>query len=172
MHVSPLALEVYYLKELRFKVNDKPKENSSITGFDDVEIDVGVDIKINNDNPLRWRCELLIKSKKDPQLNLPYTFKVKYVGFFEVSESFPSERVELLVESNAPAILYSAAREMLVSITGRGLFPAILIPSLTFIPTSPEGSKSGNLTIKKLPDKVVQKKTTRAKKEVGHEQTP
>ena len=42
---------------------------------------------------------------------MPYTFRVVMVGFFYVLEGFPDDKVAPLVETNGPAVLYSAVRE-------------------------------------------------------------
>jgi preprotein translocase subunit SecB len=162
MHTSPLSLEVYYLKELHFAVNDKPKETPSMAGFDEFDLDVSVDTSHQADNPLKWRCELTVESKNDPQLNLPYSFIITYVGFFQVSEAFPSEHVELLARTNGPALLYSAAREMMISLTGRGVFPTLLLPSITFLSPPDEKKKSTRKQVKRLPGKVARKKKSKA----------
>jgi hypothetical protein len=49
-----------------------------------------------------------------------------------------------MVRTNAPALLYSAAREALMYLTGRGRSPAILLPSITFLePPKPPPTKQG-----------------------------
>jgi preprotein translocase subunit SecB len=162
MQLSPLLLEGYFLKELHFAVNDNVDNHKS--EFDNIEISVDVDTQAHQDDPLRWRCELTIKSKLDPKLYYPYAFVITYVGLFRVSEKFPSERVELLVQTNGPALLYSAAREMLTSLTGRGMFPVVLLPSVTFLSPPDNGKKPSSKQVKRLPGKVARKKKTAAKK--------
>jgi preprotein translocase subunit SecB len=65
--------------------------------------------------------------------DFPYSFKLVYVGFFRVVKDFPADRIEQMVRVNGPALLYSAAREALVYLSGRGRRPAIMLPSITFI---------------------------------------
>jgi preprotein translocase subunit SecB len=55
------------------------------------------------------------------------------VGFMHVLETYPSDKIDLLVAVNGPALLYSSAREIIASITGRGPFPAIVLPSVNFL---------------------------------------
>jgi len=87
---------------------------------------------------------LVVRSKEEKAANYPYNFELIYVGFFKVIEEFPPERIEQMVRVNAPALLYSAAREMLVYLTGRGRMPGILLPSITFIePIKPAPKRVG-----------------------------
>jgi preprotein translocase subunit SecB len=164
MQASPLSLEVYYLKELHFAVNENPREDSSITGYDEIDINIEVETVRHVDNPLKWKCELKVESKNDPQLNLPYSFIITYIGFFQVSEEFPSEHVELLARTNGPGILYSAAREMMISLTGRGVFPATLLPVVTFLSPPDEKNKPLGKQVKRLSGKVARKKKVQKKK--------
>jgi preprotein translocase subunit SecB len=165
MQVSPLSLEVYYLKELHFAVNDK--KGISRAGFDDIELDIHVDTQADQDNRLRWRCELTIKSKGNPDLYLPYTFVITYVGFFQVSDKFPCESVELLARTNGPALLYSAARETMISLTGRGVFPPLLLPSITFLSPPTKEIKTSHKQSRRLPGKVGKKKLVRGRNKAG-----
>jgi preprotein translocase subunit SecB len=133
MQNSPLQLEDYMLKRLRFALTSPLKELLDAPGRYDL-LDIEVNSQTDNrDDPLRWRSEILIRSKDEKEGNYPYSFELVYVGFFRVVEGFPSDRIEQMVRANAPALLYSAARETLMYLTGRGRLPAIMLPSVTFI---------------------------------------
>jgi preprotein translocase subunit SecB len=62
-----------------------------------------------------------------------YTFHLALVGFFFVAENYPKDKVEILAKTNCPAVLYSTAREMLVTVVRRSPFTPVLIPSVTFL---------------------------------------
>jgi preprotein translocase subunit SecB len=63
----------------------------------------------------------------------------------EFFESHEPEKTEQLVTVNGPALLYSAARELLALISGRGPFPDanmhVLLPSITFLQFKPMKKK-------------------------------
>jgi preprotein translocase subunit SecB len=63
------------------------------------------------------------------------------VGFFEVDTGLPEEVIGDVVAANAPAILYSAARELILLVTGRGPFPPFSLPSATFIDETPTSKR-------------------------------
>jgi len=140
MQISPLQLEDYFLKELHFSVVDamaQPPEKDA--QYAPVQFNVNVDSSQQGEDPRLWRCELAIQSREEENQNLPYRFRISFVGFFRVSKEWPEERVELVARANGPALLYSSAREMLVTLTGRGSFPTLVLPSVTFIPAAAAG---------------------------------
>lgn len=134
MQNSPLQLEEYHLRELEFALatdlNDIPSRSAR---YDSLNIDVNTKVDMLHNDLRRWRCELTVESKNKEELNHPYRFRITYVGFFRVVEEYPSNLVERMVRANAPALLYSAAREALLPLTSRGRYPAIVLPSVTFI---------------------------------------
>jgi preprotein translocase subunit SecB len=131
---SPLQLEEYLLRELMFSLTDELREiPAKSVNYDGMNIDINADVAMRDDDSRKWRCELTIASKTQEGLNHPYKFRITFVGFFRVIDEFPVERVETMARTNAPAVLYSAAREALLSVSGRGRYPAILLPSITFI---------------------------------------
>lgn len=142
MQPSPLQLRGYFLKSLRFSLNNDlevmPRGSLS---FDELTLNVTANTTPETDDPLSWRSELLIESVDDANLNLPYSFGLVLVGFFVVSESYPTEGVKLLAKTNSPAVLYSAAREILATVTRRGPYVPTLLPSITFLEVPKEEKK-------------------------------
>lgn len=134
MQSSPLQLEDYYLKKLEFSLVDdlaeKPVKNEN---YEPVAFSVRYDSKPLQDDKRRWRCELAVLYKNKKGDKAPYNFHVTLVGFFSIFEKWPDERIDDLAKVNCPAVLYSAVREMLVTITGRNVFPTMVLPSVTFI---------------------------------------
>jgi preprotein translocase subunit SecB len=66
----------------------------------------------------------------EPKKN-PYLIELIAVGFFEVNSDWP-DPIKLL-EINGATILYSAAREFLITITSRGPWGAIPLPATSFL---------------------------------------
>jgi preprotein translocase subunit SecB len=157
MQNSPLQLEEYLLKSLKFAlVSPLTEMLDPHVVYDPMSIEVNAKTAKRDSDPLRWRCELSIRSKDEDEGNFPYSFQLIYIGFFRVVEQFPADRVEQMVRTNAPALLYSAAREALMYLTGRGRLPAILIPSITFL--EPPKAQAA-----KVRAAVPAKRTTRAR---------
>lgn len=138
---SPLQLERYYLKEIFFKINKDP--NISEEEFyklrpPQLEIS-GVPSQVGRDKH-RWACELSVSGDGSSE-NTPYNFRIVLVGEFKIAKDYPDDRIELLAKVNGPSILYSTARELLVTTLRRGPFPPILLPVVTFREVDDEGGE-------------------------------
>ena len=62
-----------------------------------------------------------------------------------MSKSYPEDSVERLAKTNCPAVLYSTAREMLVTVVRRSPYIPVLIPSVTFLEINKNNTDS-NIT--------------------------
>jgi preprotein translocase subunit SecB len=146
MKPSPLHLEGYFVKELAVEVNPSFEKRQAITAWmgyhyqpddlfepDVVTFDASGFYASKKDDPLRRVCALTIVSDRKPRKKVPYFFRITLEGYFQICPSYPTERIEILFHANAPGLLYGAAREILASITGRGPFPAIVLPSISFL---------------------------------------
>jgi preprotein translocase subunit SecB len=91
----------------------------------------------------KWMVQLELQQVKDKDDGCPeYSFRVEVVGFYEVSKDYPTEKAEMLVRANGPALLYSASRELIASLTGRGPFASVNLPTVTFIDEAKPTSSS------------------------------
>ena len=148
MHLSPLILEYYFIKKVQFELKE---------GFDmitDRKLE-GVELpelKINVETAKKereWRVELNIDSDaKSKKSQFPYFFNVVLVGYFQVDENYPAQQADLLAQINAPSMLYSAGRELLLNISGRSPYPPIVLPSFSFA-QDVKPTKSAKPTVKK-----------------------
>lgn len=155
MQLSPLQLEEYVLKDLRFTlISPLVSAPSSEVNYDKIDIEVNAETRVRTDDPFSWRCEVTVRSKDEKEGTYPYSFQLTFIGFFRVAKEYPSDRIEQMVKANAPALLYSASRELLLSVSGRGRFPAILLPSVTFIEPPKTAAKGST----KAPAKKASKK--------------
>lgn len=151
---SHLQLKSYYLKEIVYKLKDAlefPHEGKLEAGSVGFEIsDITTPI---NDDPFQWRCELSVSSTDTGDKSSVYEFNIVLVGFFSVQPSLSQEQAQLLAETNSPALLYSTSREIIGTITRRSPYPALLLPSVTFIKDTEEQE----------PKKKPRKKQTKSK---------
>ena len=65
-------------------------------------------------------------------MNAPYSFRAEAVGFFSVVESYPEDRAEWLVKTNASSVLYSVVREALRNAMATGPWKPIILPAVSF----------------------------------------
>ncbi len=143
MQISPLQLEGYFLKEVSFALNEEITEKpTELKKSENLGVEVSVSVACLDKRKRRWRCELTLDLKPKDETDSAYTFHLVLVGFFFVSKDYPKEMVELLAKTNCPAVLYSTAREMLVTVVRRSPFAPVLIPSVTFLEVDTKNSKS------------------------------
>ena len=137
MRPSPLIIDFYFVKKAQFEL--KPGFDTNLDReareVETPKLKINVESGKNSEEPNHWRFELNVEADENPsEGDFPYTFGISLVGFFRVHESYPAEDADLLAQVNAPSVLYSAAREFLSNVTGRSPYPAILLPSVSFVP--------------------------------------
>lgn len=130
MMTSPLRLESSYIKELHFLMKDHPKDRKLVQN---PALKVRVKAARQADDPLRWSFELNVGFDEATEAKMPFEFTLVMLGFFKVNEKYPAEQAEKLANTNGPAVLYSSAREVIASLTGRNGYPPLVLPTVTFI---------------------------------------
>ncbi len=133
MQASPLQLKAYFLKNVNYSLGNDlkslPESMAEMRGLDiKVQDETGFD-----ETQQLWRSEVRVTGTNRIKEKVPYTFDVVMVGFFRVHDSYPKEQTELMAKTNAPALLYSAIREVIGNMTSRSPFPMIFLPSVTFL---------------------------------------
>jgi preprotein translocase subunit SecB len=72
-----------------------------------------------------------------------YYFDLELVGFFETYSELSEEMAADIINVNGPSTLYGAARELVLLITGRGPFPPVSLPAVSFVDEAPSKKKTG-----------------------------
>jgi len=131
MKNSPLRLEKYFFTVVSIRANPdgSPEAKWAVEASPQC---------ISQENKRTWAVSLRLSVKPAGEAKPTYLAEVEIAGKFSVEESWPEERIEQLVHANASAILYSTAREMISSITSRGPWPMLLLPSVSFTDTAPK----------------------------------
>lgn len=162
MIASPLRLEWYFIKELRvaWQPEFDPSESSAVSVSD---LSVEVVPSQNQEDPFKWAFEVSIALEDNTGKRFPYVFHIALAGFFEISKVYAEKNpdgAELLAIVNGPAVLYSAAREHITTLTSRGPYPEVILPTVTFLPID-EKSKSPGPRQQLKPAKAEPKKTSK-----------
>lgn len=146
------------MKELSFALNEEVTEKpTELKKSENLGVEVSVKVDPLDKENLRWRCELTLDLKPDVDADSAYNFHLILVGFFFVVKEYPKDKAELLAKTNCPAVLYSTAREMLVTVVRRSPFAPVLIPSVTFLDVEAKQLKNEK-------GESPKKKTTRARR--------
>jgi preprotein translocase subunit SecB len=145
LHLSPLQLEGYYVREFHFAVSPGLEEQArlamqpglhlqgeSLFEPDPLSVNVLSGGGPNAEDPTRWSAVIELKTQHKPETRFPYDFRIVMVGYFQVHIP-PGDKpgdFEAALKTGATSILYSAAREFIAGVTARGPFPAVVLPSV------------------------------------------
>lgn len=152
MSLPALRLDGYFYERVTLEADPGwPADKSPVTG-----VNVKVEVGQHTGKPTRWRVILDVVAQPDQKGQpIPYKIALRCHGFFTVA---PLEGLKVdartLVQITGASMLYSAARDMLLTLSSRGRFGPVLLPTLSFMKPGaapPEGPQR-------------QEKRTRAKK--------
>jgi preprotein translocase subunit SecB len=137
---SPLKVKNYFVTGLSVKANPIV-EGTQVPLSGAANVITKVEAAQRADNKRDWKVALQLNCEPAEKNVGSYVVSMELIGFFEVDNDFAEDRIGDVVAANAPAILYSAARELILLITGRGPFPPLSLPSATFIDETPSSKK-------------------------------
>jgi preprotein translocase subunit SecB len=138
MQISPIQLTQHFFTKIAVDQRDKTLAEPTFKPYalDKVKMDVQLESGTAEDEkeePKHFMIRLGITLDKERQHDIPYDISIELVGFFEVSDSMPAEKRAGLVLANGASILYSAARESILSMTSRFMKGHITMPTVNFI---------------------------------------
>lgn len=135
MKLAPLQLADYFLTDLTLQAN--PDFDSSKPADDPVETLVVVPRYSQSESEegldTKWLVILEISQTIPDGANLPYAFTLRIQGTVIVSSHLVGNKLQRAIHANGPAMLFGAAREIIRAATGRGPWPAVIIPSTNFL---------------------------------------
>lgn len=143
MRPARMQLKEYFVAESFFRL--QPKYSTTVANKDDFrlspsDLTIKVALGEHSENANEKICELTIMLKDETEQTFPYVFRTVMLGFFDLDQSCEPDEAELLLKTNAPSVLYSAAREFLLLTTGRSMFTPLMLPTVTFLPVPVEKS--------------------------------
>lgn len=155
MKPAPLQLTDYFITKLNLEANEHFDPEGKVTAdLDTIEVAHKVEQFSSADKGgSTWRVTMVIKQSIPKGRNIPYAFELELQGEIYAFPIFEESRLETVINANAPAMLFGAAREIIRAATGRGPFPAVVIPSTNFLPSP----------VKKASKKVVARKAAKKK---------
>jgi len=165
MEFLPLQLELHYFSKVMVEADPcfQPKDDEDQL----LRINTQVELMQHREDPLRWQVILNVKTEAPEGQTMPYKVDLQAVGFFVVAPEVEEVRRPKLVRANGAAILYSSAREFLLTITGRGPWPPVYLPTTNFLgPPKPKEAQQHIAEPSPAPTK--KKRIPRAKKVISH----
>jgi preprotein translocase subunit SecB len=135
MKLAPLQLADYFLTDLTLQAN--PEFDSSKPADDCVETLAVTphygQTKDKAEQGTEWLVSLEISQTIPEGGNLPYAFSLRIQGTVLASPHLRGVKLQRAMHANGPAMLFGAAREIIRAATGRGPWPAVIIPSTNFL---------------------------------------
>lgn len=129
MMPSPLRLDAHFFTKIHLDACEKGAKEA-VPGV----LSAQVQCSQHKDERRKWMVTLGLRQQEDKEKGCPqYTFQFEVVGLFTVDEKYPVEKAEALVRANGAAILYGAVREMVASLSARGPFAQVNLPTVTFV---------------------------------------
>lgn len=150
---APLSLDLSY-PTLIHVVSDI---EGACEGYD-VESDI--EVAQSKTQERRWRVQLAIKFSAKGTAVAAHKGEVTYVGIFTVDPAYPVENIPRLVAVNAPSILYSAIRELVALLTGRGPLRTVQLPAVSFIENTLVAAPAAESQTHPVPQRLTDGKTT------------
>ena len=111
---------------LDYKIN----ENFEIKNID-LKLSGNTQINKFDDNKARVLFNFSV-FKNEPIESVPFKIDIRIEGTFTWNEEIPIDKVDQLLNTNAPAILISYIRSLVTQLTVLSGFPALVIPLLNF----------------------------------------
>jgi preprotein translocase subunit SecB len=162
MEFLPLQLKLHYFTKVMVEADPcfQPKDDEDQL----LGVNTQVEVKQHKEDPRRWQVILNIRTEAPEGQTIPYKVDLQAVGLFAVAPEVEEAMMPKLVRVNGSAILYSSAREFLLTITGRGPWPPVYLPTTNFLgPLKPKAEQEAQLSAP-APKAVKKKRISRAKK--------
>jgi preprotein translocase subunit SecB len=130
---APLRLERYFFDNIQLKTRRDFKPGPANSDF---EMSNNLEIGQVPEPKGLWRVTLTLAGRaKEGAPPPPYEFELRVLGFFTVAPQPRStdEETARMVGINGASMLYSASRELLLLLTGRGPWGPTSIPTVSFV---------------------------------------
>jgi preprotein translocase subunit SecB len=137
MKKSLLQLENYFFTKIEVNANKRFKGQTKAAPLNP---EVKVSIGKNKEEPLKYGVMLQLAIKSSDSEIHPYDINLECIGAIsfdkDLMEEIPDKEKEKLKEHvatvNGASILYSAARDFILTLTARGPWRAMVLPTKTF----------------------------------------
>jgi len=126
-----LRLERHFV--VRFSMNAYPGTPPEDEEFSTL-VETETTVLRDEADPSRYQVALTIRFGDDEDTPSAYSGELVMVGFFYLDEGYPEKKHESLLHVTGSSLLYSAAREFLAMVTGRGIWEPIYLDTVSFIP--------------------------------------
>lgn len=168
MKLAPLQLVDYYITHLTLQANPRfQKDRPCAPPEESLQVIPSYHANTNasaQQGASEWIVSLEIQQSIPEGANLPYSFKLEIQGIVMAAPFLEGSKLQRAIHANGPAMLFGAAREIIRAATGRGPWPAMIIPSTNFLTDLPPAAPSPEITPPKKTKVAPAKKSPKAAK--------
>ncbi len=134
MQASPLQLEHYFLAESWCQAASAAAVDPNAAWPPPTTECFHTDIQMfrGEQDPNIYRIQLAIETVPEPESPLPYQVRLQFIGYFQIDPDFEHPNREHLIQINGASVLYSAARDFLLTLTARGPWGPMMLPTVNF----------------------------------------
>lgn len=133
MKASPLTFKDISFIRISVESDHNYKKRARAYDFEGTEYKLNIRHGRSKDGDSNWWVGVEYATRSNEEKICPYELDMLAVGIFSVAESFPSERAEKLVYENGAALVFSAIREMVSTLTGRSTYGQLILPTVSFV---------------------------------------
>jgi preprotein translocase subunit SecB len=140
MKTSPLQLNRHFLLNVQLQYGFQERPGDNLEQDQQVQPTATYDVNADpvfhqsEDEPKSWHVELTVRFHPTAgEGTLGYRGEVVFAGIFTIAGMENDEPMTLrILAANAPALLYSAARELVLTLTSRGPGSPVVLPTVNF----------------------------------------
>lgn len=125
----PLELKKYFFPFVQVAADAEYEPTESEI---ELNLEIKTSIEPDESNHIFQVVLEIIAEPEDEKNKIPYSIHLITIGLFTVDEKFPDK--EKLLRVTGASMLYSAAREFIITITSRGPWSPVIIPTVSFLP--------------------------------------
>lgn len=133
MKASPLTFKDISFIRISVESDHNYKKRARAYDFDGTEYKLNIRHGRSKDSDSNWWVGVEYATRSNEEKICPYELDMLAVGIFSVAENFPNERAEKLVYENGAALVFSAIREMVSTLTGRSTYGQFILPTVSFL---------------------------------------
>ena len=121
---TPIKLDEYFFPVVQVVANPSAEENEQ-------ELDYTVEVSLSHDKEKKFYQVSVEISTIPEDESQQYVINIVAIGIFRIDKRFKD--INKLLYINGSSMLYSAAREFIITITSRGPWGAVTLPTHSFL---------------------------------------
>jgi preprotein translocase subunit SecB len=130
----PLKMVDHFFTRMHVEASTPDIEDLDSEKAFDFEIECEVDTRVNTNDEDLYQVVLDVTTSPKEGYLFAYKMDLQVIGLFRPAEDYEGEDPVSMIEMIGATLLYSAAREFVYTVTMRGPWPAVYLPTTSFIP--------------------------------------